>query len=127
MSRLVIIGLLFCIFLSYFLVLSFSNFFLIWVSLEIGTFCVVPLLFLRGRSRRVEARLKYFIFNVVAALIFLFGGLLFSFRCASTFSMFSLRGLGSFDFVSSSYSVFFSERLIIGGLLIKLGLFPFHA
>lgn len=96
--------------------------------MEIGTFCVVPLLFLRGNARRVEASLKYFIINIIAALMVLFGALLFSHKAAyfgASLSSFS-GGLKFSKEMGFFYTMIFSKRMILGALIIKLGIFPFH-
>jgi len=98
--------------LRVFFVLSFSNFFLVWLALELGTFSVVPILFLRGTSRRVEASLKYFVVRIVAALVFLVGA----------FGKKFLTGCWGYVFRGEGYSVY----LFFIPLVVKIGLAPFH-
>nr|BDH75801.1 NADH dehydrogenase subuinit 2 [Euapta godeffroyi] len=94
------------------LVLFFNNFFVIWLCLELSTFSIIPILFLSKSSRGVEAAFKYFLINVVAALMFLTWGLHLKF-CEVYWGF-------SSSFLTNSYS------LVIFPLSVKLGLAPFH-
>ena len=120
MSRFVILVLFFFVLVRPLFVIIFHNPFLIWVSLEVGTFSVVPLLFLKGSSRRVEASLKYFVIRITSSLVFLFGNVL-SFHNVFFFEFF-LRELGKKKRMGFGVSLFF----IYLPLLVKLGIFPFH-
>uniref|UniRef100_A0AAU7E4D0 NADH-ubiquinone oxidoreductase chain 2 n=1 Tax=Protankyra bidentata TaxID=2904677 RepID=A0AAU7E4D0_9ECHN len=112
MSRLVVFFLLFFSLISVFVVVSSSNLFLIWVSLELGTFSVVPILYLSDSSRGVEAALKYFVINIIAALIFLLGA--FNLK-------FSNISWGLVD-----NSDLFCSLFLFLPLCVKIGLAPFH-
>jgi len=103
--------LLSCVVLRTVFVLTFYHWFIIWVSLEVGTFSMVPILFVRGGSRKVEACLKYFLVSVVSALILLGGSVM----------VFIEAGGWSLERVSVS-----GFWVILVALLIKLGLSPFH-
>lgn len=120
MRRFIILILFFCVLIRPLFVIIFHNPFLIWVSLEVGTFSVVPLLFLRGSSRSVEASLKYFIIRITSSLVFLFGNIL-SFHKVFFFE-FSFREIREKEVLGFGASLFF----IYIPLLVKLGVFPFH-
>ena len=112
MRRLVVFFLLFFSFIRVFFVVTSRKLFLIWVRLELGTFRVVPILYLRDTSRRVEASLKYFVVKIISALIFLLGAFNLKF-CLGRWGLVIKDDL-------------FCRRLLFLPLCIKIGLAPFH-
>nr|NP_008394.1 NADH dehydrogenase subunit 2 [Balanoglossus carnosus]AAD11948.1 NADH dehydrogenase subunit 2 [Balanoglossus carnosus] len=58
------------------LVLTASNWFFIWLGLEINTLAFLPLLISTHHPRATEATTKYFLIQALASALLLFGGLL---------------------------------------------------
>lgn len=103
--RLLEVLLVFLIFVSATLGLSLRNWVIMWGAIEIRIFCFLPLLRRKGKSFIGEGALKYFFIQSRARLILLIIG-------------FHLYQLYSEGFLFPS---FFSL-----GLILKLGLWPFH-
>ncbi len=80
------------------LIVSSSNFIIMWIRLEIRTFSFLPLIY--SRSQSAFSTIKYFFIQSIASVIIL----------ASFFS----------------YVPSFSTRLLFIALILKLGLAPFH-
>jgi NADH:ubiquinone oxidoreductase subunit 2 (subunit N) len=80
------------------LIVSSSNFIIMWIRLEIRTFSFLPLIYSRRQS--AFSTIKYFFIQSIASVIIL----------ASFFS----------------YIPSFSTRLLFIALILKLGLAPFH-
>lgn len=85
----------------------------VWVGLEVNLFGVVPFFFGAGSVKEVEAVVKYYVVQSVGSMVMLFGVVV------------SYMGLG----------FFFLENVIVGGvgcvglvggLVMKMGLVPFH-
>jgi len=92
-----ILGLYFCINTNIFLIT--------WIGLELLTFTFAGILLKNKNHFRLEKTFKYFLTKILAGLFFIFG----SFLCWNYYI--NKKNIGKF--------------LIIIGLLVKLGLFPF--
>nr|QVD42807.1 NADH dehydrogenase subunit 2 [Chiridota sp. SS-2021] len=113
MSRIISFLLLISIFISTIVVISFCHWLIVWVAIEVGTFSVIPILFLSNTVRSVEASLKYFLVNVISAIILLMGSI--NILCTS----------GDWGMGLNSFSISGTSVIVIA-LLIKLGVAPFH-
>nr|YP_009732651.1 NADH dehydrogenase subunit 2 [Ophiarachnella gorgonia]QHT54258.1 NADH dehydrogenase subunit 2 [Ophiarachnella gorgonia] len=99
------------LFFSIFLVFFSSNWFFIWVCLELSTLSLVVLLSYYRTPRSTEATVKYFIVQAVAGVVLLLGILVRCFSLNVGFSLFE------------SYSGF-SYMLILTGLFVKIAVVP---
>lgn len=76
MKRLIIILLLTSLLIGTRLVLLSRHWFPIWLGLELRTLSIIPLLNMKGHSRRTEATLKYFLVQAFRAALLLKGAVL---------------------------------------------------
>lgn len=85
----------------------------VWFGLEINLFRVVPFFSGVGLSKELEAVAKYFIVQAVGSVILLLG---------------SLLGFFVFGFVFVEFASFTRVCCVLVslGLIIKMGLVPFH-
>nr|DBA44324.1 TPA_asm: NADH dehydrogenase subunit 2 [Depressigyra globulus] len=96
--------------------LSASHWLAVWAGLEINLIAFIPLMLYRGTVLETESAIKYFIFQAVGSALIMLG---------------SLLSLGP-DFIwsLSTNGVMLSLEkgviILIIGLLLKLGAFPFH-
>nr|BAC75519.1 NADH dehydrogenase subunit 2 [Branchiostoma belcheri] len=97
---------------SVLLILSSTHWVFVWLGLELGTLAFIPMLAWWHSSLEVEATVKYFIIQAMAAAVFFFGGLVMT-------STEYISGLS--QFVGN-----FGEVLIMFSIIMKLGLVPFH-
>nr|YP_009469117.1 NADH dehydrogenase subunit 2 [Charonia lampas]AVC55731.1 NADH dehydrogenase subunit 2 [Charonia lampas] len=87
----------------------------IWAGLEINLIGFLPLLVYQKGSMESESAVKYFVVQAIGSSFLIFGSLL-------VYSMsFTWETLNDFYFTSILGSV-----MMLSGLCIKLGLFPFH-
>nr|YP_010507445.1 NADH dehydrogenase subunit 2 [Dracogyra subfuscus]UXG19116.1 NADH dehydrogenase subunit 2 [Dracogyra subfuscus] len=96
--------------------LSASHWLGVWAGLEINLIAFIPLMLYRGTVLETESAIKYFIFQAVGSAMIMFS---------------SLLSFGSdfvWDLATSNLSLFMESGMIILiiGLLLKLGVFPFH-
>lgn len=87
--------------LGIFIAISASNWFIVWIGLELNLYSFVPLLILSKSNQEKEASIKYFITQALASALLLFSSLIITFSVSGKLS-------------------------IIVALFIKLGLAPFH-
>jgi len=85
------------LFLSTFIALSASHWLIIWIALEINIISFLPIISISSWAQESEASIKYFFFQALGSRLFLLG--------------------------STNQSLFI---FILLGLLIKLGVAPFH-
>nr|BAH86120.1 NADH dehydrogenase subunit 2 [Branchiostoma belcheri] len=97
---------------SVLLISSSTHWVFVWLGLELGTLAFIPMLAWWHSSLEVEATVKYFIIQAMAAAVFFFGGLVMT-------STEYISGLS--QFVGN-----FGEVLIMFSIIMKLGLAPFH-
>nr|UPX88252.1 NADH dehydrogenase subunit 2 [Sida crystallina] len=88
------------IFASVFVVMSSSSMLISWVGVEFNALTFIPLILLNKHSREAEASIKYFLTQTLGSLFFLLGAL----------------------YVLKANS----SLLISVGMLIKMGVAPFH-
>nr|YP_010400307.1 NADH dehydrogenase subunit 2 [Purpura bufo]UQS76006.1 NADH dehydrogenase subunit 2 [Purpura bufo] len=86
----------------------------IWAGLEINLIGFLPLLVYQKSSSESESAVKYFIVQALGSSMLIFGSLI-SFNMSFTW-----------DLYTSSFSNSFGLLIIMSGLCMKLGLFPFH-
>nr|YP_009470500.1 NADH dehydrogenase subunit 2 [Indothais lacera]AVF96928.1 NADH dehydrogenase subunit 2 [Indothais lacera] len=86
----------------------------IWAGLEINLIGFLPLLVYQKSTSESESAVKYFIIQALGSSMLIFGSLI-SFSVSFTW-----------DVYSSSLMHSIGLLIIIGGLSMKLGLFPFH-
>nr|UYX79152.1 NADH dehydrogenase subunit 2 [Cantharus melanostoma] len=87
----------------------------IWAGLEINLIGFLPMLVYQKSISESQSAVKYFIIQALGSSFLMFGSLM-SFSMAFTWDMFfSLSNISTLGFM-----------LLISGLCIKLGLFPFH-
>nr|QGW36196.1 NADH dehydrogenase subunit 2 [Monodonta labio] len=85
----------------------------IWAGLEINLMGFIPMLVYRGISRETESGMKYFIIQALGSGLIMAGSLL-SFSLLFTWE------------TAPSLKIYVGGTLIIFGLMLKLGSFPFH-
>lgn len=90
------------IILGSFLRVSSFSWLSVWLGLEINLMCFIPLLVFNGGVQGVESSIKYFVVQAAGRGVLLLGAV-------------SFFQLGNFSFF-----------LLVVGLIIKLGLAPFH-
>ncbi len=87
---------------------------LIWAGIEVSLIGLIPLILSDGRYLRKEGTVKYFTVQAIGSILILFGSLLRFFpRLSWERLLFESSLIGRF--------------LIILGILVKLGVFPFYA
>nr|YP_009130913.1 NADH dehydrogenase subunit 2 [Epigonichthys cultellus]AGQ42768.1 NADH dehydrogenase subunit 2 [Epigonichthys cultellus]BAV13782.1 NADH dehydrogenase subunit 2 [Epigonichthys cultellus] len=95
--------------LSVILVMCANHWVFMWLGLELGTLAFVPLLTWWHSPLEIEATVKYFIMQALAAALFFFGGLV-------TMNLTQMSGV----------TYWFSETILVLAIFIKLGVVPFH-
>nr|YP_010281942.1 NADH dehydrogenase subunit 2 [Turbo cornutus]UKH51321.1 NADH dehydrogenase subunit 2 [Turbo cornutus] len=85
----------------------------IWVGLEVNLMGFIPILVYRGITQETESGMKYFIVQALGSGMIMLGSLI-SFNISFSWELMGL--------VSSSIGL----MILIFGLMIKLGSFPFH-
>jgi NADH-quinone oxidoreductase subunit N len=113
--------------LGLFFLLKANNLFILYLSIEVQSMALYTLVTLRSNSNyAIEAGLKYYIFSVFLTLCLLFGiGLIYSELGTIAFN--DLNCLLSENFVIKVENrVKFGILFILGGILFKLAIFPFH-
>nr|YP_009192118.1 NADH dehydrogenase subunit 2 [Angaria neglecta]ALK03362.1 NADH dehydrogenase subunit 2 [Angaria neglecta] len=104
----------FVLFLGSIVSMSSVHWMWIWVGLELNLMGFIPVLLYRGMIQETEAGMKYFIMQSVGSGMLMMGSLVcynLSFSWEAVYS-------GSISFLG--------VVLLVSGLLIKLGSFPFH-
>nr|BAF76635.1 NADH dehydrogenase subunit 2 [Asymmetron lucayanum] len=102
----------FTMILSLLVILCSTHWVFMWLGLEIGTLAFIPLLTWWHNATEVEATVKYFLTQAVAAAIFFFGGLVL-------LSSESINGVA--QWLGS-----LGEIIILLSVLMKLGMAPIH-
>nr|YP_001434591.1 NADH dehydrogenase subunit 2 [Asymmetron sp. A TK-2007]BAF76622.1 NADH dehydrogenase subunit 2 [Asymmetron sp. A TK-2007] len=97
---------------SLLIILTANHWIFMWLGLEIGTLAFVPLLTWWHKAPEVEAAVKYFLIQAVAAAMFFFGGL----------------ALMNSEYINgvSQWLGNAGEVIILFAVLMKLGLAPVH-
>jgi NADH-quinone oxidoreductase subunit N len=120
---------IFMVLFSMLILASSSDFFLIFVTLEVQTLSIVLLAsYQMTQKRAIEAGLKYFIYSSFFSGIFLFAISIIYF----VFGLVSLEGLyqltlgGTTGDVVRDNLYFFSIVLVSSLIFFKLGIFPYH-
>lgn len=85
----------------------------VWFGLEINLFRVVPLFLGDGIIRKAESTIKYFLFQAIGSIIVLSGALL------------NLTYFGA-SFMGGPIFMVTAKVLVMVGLMVKVGLVPFH-
>nr|UYR22137.1 NADH dehydrogenase subunit 2 [Comanthus sp. 2 MS-2014] len=94
------------------LVILSNHWFLIWIGLEINTMSIIPIILSIQNRRNVEASVKYFIIQAIAATILLNATLINTWNNGSWL-------------INSPLNTF-SSNIITISLLLKLSISPFH-
>nr|WLV27694.1 NADH dehydrogenase subunit 2 [Tscherskia triton] len=89
-----------------------TNFFLMWIGLEMNLLAIIPLMVNKSSPRSTEAATKYFITQATASMIFLLSTIL------------NYKQLGMWTLQPQTSSL--CTALLLTSLAIKLGLSPFH-
>nr|UEP17961.1 NADH dehydrogenase subunit 2 [Ophiocreas oedipus] len=89
-----------------------SNWFLIWLWVELNSLCLIPILSGDSSLRCVESTIKYYVFQAFGSVTFLLG-ILFRYFFYSNLSV-----LGDYGVIP--------YFLVVLGLCIKAGVFPLH-
>lgn len=92
--------------------ISSSHWLGIWAGLEVNLIGFLPVLLYQKRASERESAVKYFIVQALGSRLLIFGSLISS----------SL----SFTWDPSTLSSSFSVLILLTGLTVKMGLFPFH-
>nr|DBA44264.1 TPA_asm: NADH dehydrogenase subunit 2 [Peltospira delicata] len=96
--------------------LSASHWLGAWVGLEVNLIAFIPIILYRGITLETESAIKYFIFQAVGSALIMFSSLL----------SFGLDFVWDLSITSSSSLVFKGLFILVIGLFLKLGVFPFH-
>nr|QOQ50843.1 NADH dehydrogenase subunit 2 [Goniodiscaster scaber] len=112
MSRGIFYSLGFSVVLGTVIVFSSSNWFFVWVGLELNTLSIIPLLCGSFSPRSVESSVKYFLVQSVSAAIILNVIIIQAWLCSSWDVGYPLG--------------FVMSLLIVFAVGLKLGLFPCH-
>lgn len=94
------------------LVIIRKHWFLIWIGLEIKTMSIIPIILLIQNRRKVEASIKYFIVQAIAATILLKAALIKTWKKGSWLIKTPIKT--------------FRRKIITISLLLKLRISPFH-
>nr|YP_010276177.1 NADH dehydrogenase subunit 2 [Comanthus parvicirrus]UFQ22704.1 NADH dehydrogenase subunit 2 [Comanthus parvicirrus]UHY39300.1 NADH dehydrogenase subunit 2 [Comanthus parvicirrus] len=94
------------------LVILSNHWFLIWIGLEINTMSIIPIILSIQNRRNVEASIKYFIIQAIAATILLNAALI------------NIWNNGSW-LINNPLNIF-SSNIVTISLLLKLSISPFH-
>nr|YP_009741696.1 NADH dehydrogenase subunit 2 [Ocinebrellus inornatus]YP_010399740.1 NADH dehydrogenase subunit 2 [Ceratostoma fournieri]QID76367.1 NADH dehydrogenase subunit 2 [Ocinebrellus inornatus]UQM88344.1 NADH dehydrogenase subunit 2 [Ceratostoma fournieri]UUL98754.1 NADH dehydrogenase subunit 2 [Ocinebrellus inornatus] len=86
----------------------------IWAGLEINLIGFLPMLVYQKSVSESESAVKYFIAQALGSSFLIFGSLLM-FNISFTWDLYTLMSLKTFGFL-----------VMVSGLCVKLGLFPFH-
>nr|APH08716.1 NADH dehydrogenase subunit 2 [Benthomangelia sp. JEU-2016] len=86
----------------------------IWAGLEINLIGFLPILIYQKSVSESESAVKYFIMQALGSSFLIFGSLMV-FSVSFTWDLYSTLQLGNLGFM-----------LLMSGLLLKLGMFPFH-
>nr|APH08690.1 NADH dehydrogenase subunit 2 [Profundiconus teramachii] len=86
----------------------------IWAGLEINLIGFLPMLVYQKSVSESESAVKYFVIQALGSSLLIFGSLTI-FSLSFSWDLFSSFGLHNLGFC-----------VLVGGLCIKLGLFPFH-
>nr|UBF43852.1 NADH dehydrogenase subunit 2 [Comaster schlegelii]UGV21710.1 NADH dehydrogenase subunit 2 [Comaster schlegelii] len=112
MNRIVTSFFLINLFIGTVLVVLSNHWFLIWIGLEINTMSIIPIILSIQNRRNVEASIKYFIIQAIAATILLNATLI------------NVWNNGSWLINSPLNN--FSSNIITISLLLKISISPFH-
>ena len=118
--------------LSMLLMIHCTNFFLLYLLIELQSILLYLLVSFNKRSvRSLEAGLKYFILGSFSSMLLLFGiSVLYGVTCLSSFNDLSIFFINCFDgFILNDYMIIgieLSVSCIILGILFKLYCAPFH-
>jgi len=114
--------------LGMFILVSANDFIVLYLSLELQSFCLYILASIKRYSNlSIEAALKYFILGSFSSGIFLFGiSLLYGFFGTTNFFEINVLIYSSDIFINYSFLVIISLLFISIGVLFKLAIFPFH-
>nr|YP_009543761.1 NADH dehydrogenase subunit 2 [Glossobalanus marginatus]AXZ97161.1 NADH dehydrogenase subunit 2 [Glossobalanus marginatus] len=113
MSPLILLLFLLTIFTGTGIVLISSNWFFVWLGLEINTLAFLPLLITTHHPRATEATTKYFLIQALASALLLFSGLL------------QASWLNSWDINSPLLPV--TTTLLIIAVALKMAIAPCHS
>jgi len=110
--------------LAMMMLVSAVNLITIYVALELSSYCLYVLVFLRrGQPRAVQTAIRYFLIGASASAVMLFG-LALIYGAASTTSVAELASV--LPQMISRPDVLTGLLLALGGFFFKLALFPFH-
>jgi formate hydrogenlyase subunit 3/multisubunit Na+/H+ antiporter MnhD subunit len=97
-----------------------SDFFNLYVALELLTFAAVPLVSLEGRAETLAAALRYLLFALIGSIFYLLGAVLL-YAAYGTLDIVLLSGR-----IRPEPAAWAATALITAGLLAKGALYPFH-
>lgn len=110
--------------LAMMMLVSAVNLITIYVALELSSYCLYVLVFLRrGQARSAQAAIRYFLIGASASAVMLFG-LALVYGAAHTTSVAKLSAV--LPQMVSRPDVLTGLLLVLGGFFFKLALFPFH-
>nr|ACF04907.1 NADH dehydrogenase subunit 2 [Calyptraea chinensis] len=93
----------------------------IWVGLEINLIGFLPLMVYKKSIMESESAVKYFVVQAIGSGLLLFGSLL-SYNLSLSWDLIVMN----WDFVSLDFFCLYYMSILIMGLCLKLGIFPFH-
>nr|WFD61114.1 NADH dehydrogenase subunit 2 [Capillaster sp. DH-Y2] len=112
MNRIITSFFILNIFIGTILVISSNHWFLIWIGLETNTMSIIPIILSNQNRRNIEASIKYFIIQAIAATILLNAALINTWNNGSWLINTPINSL--------------SSNIITIALLLKISISPFH-
>lgn len=109
------------------ILVSASDFITLFLGMELMSLPIYAMVALmRGKSRCIEAAIKYFVIGAVASGLFLYGLSLF-FGATHSLDLGTIAKVIATTPVNQSLILYFGLVFVIAGIAFKLGAVPFHS
>lgn len=108
------------------IMVSSTHLVVILLGLEIGSLSLCVLIALNGRSKGIEAGIKYFVMGVLASVFFIFGVVCLYFACASM-DIAHIYDMLLDDKYTSVFALFGGLVFILSAIAFKASAVPFHS
>lgn len=108
------------------IMVSSTHLVVILLGLEIGSLSLCVLIALNGRSKGIEAGIKYFVMGVLASVFFIFGVVCLYFACASM-DIAHIHDMLLDDKYTSVFALFGGLVFILSAIAFKASAVPFHS
>ena len=108
------------------IMVSSTHLVVILLGLEIGSLSLCVLIALNGRSKGIEAGIKYFVMGVLASVFYIFGAVCLYYACASL-DIAHIHDILVDDKYTSVFAVFGGIVFILAAVSFKASAVPFHS